>query len=177
MRGRSSDVVNDTAGARHCRDSRQSVGWKALLAANLSYRLAQAGQIVLIIDADFGRANVDIMLNLSPSGTLHDVIVGQKSLGDGIISGPGGIHLQRVVDQFLQQQPAAIRFGYPCWLRSRRTRVPATPSAPRSFSPRPRQSRSLLAPSRRQPRAFTKRFSPRRTRVASQRYPRAPVTP
>ncbi|MFZ5861972.1 MAG: MinD/ParA family protein [Nitrospirota bacterium] len=66
---------------------------KTLLTANLSYCLAQAGHAVLVVDADFGLANLDIMLNLSPSATLHDVIVGAKSLDEVIIDGPGGIRI------------------------------------------------------------------------------------
>lgn len=66
---------------------------KTFLTANLSYCLAQAGRKVLILDADFGLANLDIMLNLSPSATLHDVMIGAKSLDEVIIEGPGGMKI------------------------------------------------------------------------------------
>lgn len=66
---------------------------KTFLTANLSYCLARSGGRVLILDADFGLANLDIMLNLSPAMTLHDVIVGARSLDEVIIEGPGGVRI------------------------------------------------------------------------------------
>ena len=66
---------------------------KTCLTANLAWALAQTGRRVLIIDADLGLANLDIVLNVSPTATLHDVISGACALDDAIVPGPGGLHV------------------------------------------------------------------------------------
>jgi flagellar biosynthesis protein FlhG len=45
---------------------------------------------VLVLDADLGLANLDVMLNLAPKITLHDVFTGKSSLEDAILPAPGG---------------------------------------------------------------------------------------
>lgn len=66
---------------------------KTSLVVNLAIALSKAGKKVLIMDADLGMANVDIMLGLVPRHTLHDVLQGRKSLGDIIITGVEGIRV------------------------------------------------------------------------------------
>ncbi len=66
---------------------------KTCLAANLGWALAQAGRRVLVLDTDLGLANLDIMLNLNPTATLHDVIVGAHRLEEVILEGPGGLRI------------------------------------------------------------------------------------
>jgi flagellar biosynthesis protein FlhG len=58
---------------------------------NTAIALASKGYSVLVLDADLGLANVDILLGVSPRGTLHDVLRGKCSLDDILIQGPGGI--------------------------------------------------------------------------------------
>jgi flagellar biosynthesis protein FlhG len=58
---------------------------------NLAISLASQGLSVLVLDADLGLANVDVLLGLKPKGTLHDVLKGSCSLDDILIEGPGGI--------------------------------------------------------------------------------------
>lgn len=58
---------------------------------NLAIALARLGKNVLVLDADLGLANVDVMLGLKPQGTLHDVILGSKTLSEIILDGPEGI--------------------------------------------------------------------------------------
>jgi len=38
---------------------------------------------VLVLDADLGLANLDVVLNLYPKVTLHDVFTGKAKLEDG----------------------------------------------------------------------------------------------
>ncbi|WP_291350994.1 MinD/ParA family protein, partial [Acidovorax sp. 16-64-162] len=45
---------------------------------------------VLVLDADLGLANLDVVLNLHPKITLHDVFTGKAALQDAIIQAPGG---------------------------------------------------------------------------------------
>lgn len=66
---------------------------KTCLAANLGWALMQAGRRVLVLDADLGLANLDILLNLNPTATLHDVIAGTHRLDEVILEGPGGLRV------------------------------------------------------------------------------------
>lgn len=60
---------------------------------NLAIALASLGHSVLVLDADLGLANVDVLLNLKPKGTLHDVLKGSLRLDDIVIEGPGSISI------------------------------------------------------------------------------------
>jgi len=63
---------------------------KTFVAANLAAALALAGKRVLVLDADLGLANLDVVLNLYPKITLHDVFTGKATLEDAILPAPGG---------------------------------------------------------------------------------------
>ena len=63
---------------------------KTFFSANLAAALARRGERVLVIDADLGLANLDVVLNLHPKITLHDVFTGKASLEDAILPAPGG---------------------------------------------------------------------------------------
>ena len=63
---------------------------KTFVAANLAAALARAGQRVLVLDADLGLANLDVLLNLSARITLHDVFTGRATLDDALQPAPGG---------------------------------------------------------------------------------------
>lgn len=58
---------------------------------NTAISLTSAGYSVLVLDADLGLANVDVLLGVSPRGTLHDVLKGTCTLDDILVQGPGGI--------------------------------------------------------------------------------------
>ena len=63
---------------------------KTFVSANLAAALTRRGQRVLVLDADLGLANLDVVLNLHPKVTLHDVFTGKSSLDDAVILAPGG---------------------------------------------------------------------------------------
>jgi len=63
---------------------------KTFVSANLAAALTRRGLKVLVLDADLGLANLDVMLNLYPKLTLHDVFTGKCLLDDAIIKAPGG---------------------------------------------------------------------------------------
>ena len=63
---------------------------KTFLSANLAAALAKRGKRVLVLDADLGLANLDVVLNLYPKVTLHDVFTGKVQLDDAILHAPGG---------------------------------------------------------------------------------------
>jgi len=63
---------------------------KTFVTANLAAALARAGARVLVMDADLGLANLDIVLNLTPKVTLHEVLMGEDRLENVILQAPGG---------------------------------------------------------------------------------------
>ena len=63
---------------------------KTFVSANLAAALAKLGHKVLVLDADLGLANLDVVLNLYPKITLHDVFTGKAKLEEAIVKAPGG---------------------------------------------------------------------------------------
>jgi flagellar biosynthesis protein FlhG len=66
---------------------------KSNLVANLGLALTQMGYRVLLIDADLGLANLDILLGLTPQYNIKDVFSLQQSLSQVIVAGPGGLKI------------------------------------------------------------------------------------
>lgn len=58
---------------------------------NLAVALSRLGNSVLILDADLGLANVDILLGLQGRHTLADVLDGKRSIDDIMVDGPAGV--------------------------------------------------------------------------------------
>jgi flagellar biosynthesis protein FlhG len=63
---------------------------KTFVSANLAAALSRRGLRVLVLDADLGLANLDVVLNLYPKVTLHDVFTGKAKMEDAIVKAPGG---------------------------------------------------------------------------------------
>lgn len=63
---------------------------KTFFSANLAAALTRRGLKVLVLDADLGLANLDVVLNLYPKITLHDVFTGKATLEEAILKAPGG---------------------------------------------------------------------------------------
>lgn len=66
---------------------------KTNVAANLALALHRMGKRVLILDADLGLANMDVLLGLNPRYTLSHVLDGEKRLDEIIVTAQGGIKL------------------------------------------------------------------------------------
>ena len=66
---------------------------KSNVVVNLALALAQRNKQVLVIDADLGLGNIDVLLGLTPDYTLNDVFTGRKRLAEIIVEGPGGIKI------------------------------------------------------------------------------------
>ena len=66
---------------------------KTLTTANLGLSLARMGMRVLMLDGDFGLANLDVVLNLRPKFTLDDVLSGERHLKDIVLTGPEGVRV------------------------------------------------------------------------------------
>ena len=58
---------------------------KTFVSANLAAALAARGQRVLVLDADLGLANLDVVLSVTPKITLHDVFTGTHTLEQALI--------------------------------------------------------------------------------------------
>ena len=66
---------------------------KTNVAANLSVCFAASGKKVVLIDADLGMGNLDIIMDVESHKTLQHVLEGNKQLKDVIQHGPAGVDL------------------------------------------------------------------------------------
>ena len=66
---------------------------KTNIVGNLAVSMARAGKRVVIIDADVGLANVDIVFNLRPEYNIRHVIAGERSLGEVLVTTAHGIKI------------------------------------------------------------------------------------
>ncbi len=64
---------------------------KTNVSANLAIALSNLGKKVLIMDADLGLGNIDVLLGLHPKYTLESVIQGEHTLDEVMINGPSGL--------------------------------------------------------------------------------------
>lgn len=64
---------------------------KTTLSVNIALELARRGKKVVVFDADFGLANVEVMLGIRPQYNLLDLIHNNKSMTEIITQGPEGI--------------------------------------------------------------------------------------
>lgn len=64
---------------------------KTNLSVNLSVALAQLQRRVVLMDADLGLANVDVLLGLQAQYNLADVLSGERSMSDILLTGPSGM--------------------------------------------------------------------------------------
>ena len=61
---------------------------KSSISVNMAIQMSRLGKRVIILDADFGLANVEVMLGIRPQFNLADLIYRGKSLQDIITVGP-----------------------------------------------------------------------------------------
>ncbi|MFO1467843.1 MAG: MinD/ParA family protein [Steroidobacteraceae bacterium] len=66
---------------------------KTTVSANLALSIASRGREVMLVDADFGLANVDVVLGLHTRFHLGHVLAGDCSLEDAIVTGPRGLQV------------------------------------------------------------------------------------
>ncbi len=66
---------------------------KTYVTVNLAIALRRTGKRVAIFDGDFGLANVDVLLGLTPPYHLGHVIAGVQRLKSIVLEGPEGIHI------------------------------------------------------------------------------------
>jgi len=66
---------------------------KSMVSSNLAIALARYRKRVLIVDADFGLANIDVMMNVYSRYNLSHVVAGKADITECVVDGPGGIRL------------------------------------------------------------------------------------
>lgn len=66
---------------------------KSNLSLNLALALTDFKQKVMLLDADMGLANIDVILGLTPLYNLSHVIMGEKTIPETIIEGPHGLKI------------------------------------------------------------------------------------
>lgn len=64
---------------------------KTNIVANMGYAFSRLGKKVLILDADLGLGNLDVLLGIAPKYNLSHVLMGQKSINEIIVEGPGNL--------------------------------------------------------------------------------------
>ena len=66
---------------------------KSNIVANLGFVLSRLGKKVLILDADLGLGNLDVLLGLAPKYNLSHAISGTKTIPEIVVEGPGKIKI------------------------------------------------------------------------------------
>lgn len=66
---------------------------KSNVSVNMAIALAELGRRVVVMDADLGLANIDVLLGLTANRNISDVLAGECSLRDVLVNGPGGIRI------------------------------------------------------------------------------------
>lgn len=66
---------------------------KTNISVNLAIKLASAGKEVVLLDADLGLANADVICNIDLPANLSHVIARRKDLNDVLVKAPGGFSL------------------------------------------------------------------------------------
>ncbi|HZW33273.1 MAG TPA: AAA family ATPase [Isosphaeraceae bacterium] len=84
------------------------------LVLNLAIALGELGERVLVVDADLGLANLDLLCGLAPRYDLGDVLAGRCTLEEAVATGPGpiqivpGAHALRAGAEVLDGGPARL---------------------------------------------------------------------
>lgn len=66
---------------------------KSTVAINLATALALRGERVVLLDADLGLANIDVLLGLAPAKNLQHVLSGSAELNEILLEGPAGVQV------------------------------------------------------------------------------------
>jgi flagellar biosynthesis protein FlhG len=66
---------------------------KTNIVANLGFAFSNLGQKVLVLDADLGLGNLDVLLGIAPKFNISHVLHGEKQLSDILVDGPGNMKI------------------------------------------------------------------------------------
>ncbi len=66
---------------------------KSNLVANLGIALAMRGKKVMLLDADLGLANIDVLFGINPKYNLKNLVDGDKTMQEILVTGPHSIKI------------------------------------------------------------------------------------
>jgi flagellar biosynthesis protein FlhG len=66
---------------------------KTNITANLAVSMSRLGKNVMVLDADLGLSNLDILLNLAPNYNITHVLNGTRTIEEALKEGPEGIQI------------------------------------------------------------------------------------
>jgi flagellar biosynthesis protein FlhG len=66
---------------------------KTTVVVNLAISMRKLGKQVLIVDADLGLSNIDVLLHLAPRHNIQHLLNGSMKLKDIVVEGPHGIQI------------------------------------------------------------------------------------
>ena len=66
---------------------------KSNLSVNIAVAMANIGHQVMLMDADLGLANIDILLGLRHEYNLEHVLNGERTLEEVVVEGPAGVKI------------------------------------------------------------------------------------
>lgn len=66
---------------------------KTNISVNLAVAMADLGKRVMVLDADLGLANIDVVLGLHPEYDLSHVLRGERTLEEVVLEGPSGVKI------------------------------------------------------------------------------------
>ncbi|WP_045727416.1 P-loop NTPase [Xanthomonas sp. GPE 39] len=86
---------------------------KTNISVNLSMALADMGKRTLLLDADLGLANVDVLLGLTPRFTVADLVAGRCTLEEALIDMPNGLMVVPAASgrRYMAELPPAQHVG------------------------------------------------------------------
>ncbi len=84
--------INETVRVIAVTSGKGGVG-KSNVVINLAMAMDKLGKKVLILDADLGLANVDVLLGLNPQYNISHVLKGEKHISEILVQGPGNIKI------------------------------------------------------------------------------------
>ncbi|MDA9556843.1 MinD/ParA family protein [Vibrio sp.] len=89
---------------------------KSNVTLGMAMSMAKQGKKVMVLDADLGLANIDVMLGIRPTYNLGHVLSGECELEDTVVEGPHGIKIipatsgtQAMTDLIQSQHAGLIR--------------------------------------------------------------------
>lgn len=86
---------------------------KSNITLNLGLQFVKSGYRVIIFDADFGLANIEILAGVTPKFTFADVMNGKRGIREVITEGPGGVDFisggSGIID-FLRKEDQKLNF-------------------------------------------------------------------
>jgi flagellar biosynthesis protein FlhG len=116
-RGRNSNIIPTRCAPVLTVSSGKGGVGKSCLSAHLGTLLARSGLRVMLVDGDFGLANLDILLGVQPAATLEQVLAGEARLQDAIVGvepnlwlvpAASGLMEYRKSDQLTRQRIARL---------------------------------------------------------------------